>query len=145
MFIKKWNCEKNKKILLIIVLSFFCFFDFLKKGKIEESYNYHIRIIGGHSDHLGYLQSNSLYSSMFTSALKQATFVRIGPGLSGYIRFYEKKSTEFVEELLKLIFNTYVADVIQFVTPLFDYKNWVKKFEFDYSNRVFYDFFFFIK
>ena len=78
--------------------------------------------------------------SDFTSELSQMTFVRIGNKFIGFIKFYEKKSTDFVEEMLKVIFNTY--GVCQFVHLIRDQHNWVRKFEFDYSHCVFYDFFF---
>lgn len=70
------------------------------------------------------------------------TFVRVGIGLSGHVSFHERKTRDFVHELLRELFNTYTGSVGQFVDPLYDYNNWVQKFEFDHSNRIFHDFFF---
>ena len=123
------------------VLLIFCFFVFYLKGKVEKSTCFHVDVIGG-SDHIGYLQSNSLFMSNLTSDLSQMTFVRSGNKLTGYIKFHEKKSWYFVQKMVQVLFNTYAIDVHQVITLISDQQNWVRKFEYDYSQYVFYDFFF---
>ena len=80
--------------------------------------------------------------SNLTSDLSQMTFVRSGNKLTGYIKFHEKKSWYFVQKMVQVLFNTYAIDVRQVITLISDQQNWVRKFEYDYSQYVFYDFFF---
>ena len=100
-----------------------------------------VTIVGGFDNQLGYLQSNEIFSTCMTKDLKQMTFVKHGNRLIGHINFHKKKSNDFVSELVKEIFNTYFVTNYS-VYPLYDYHNWVQKFQFDFVNCIFYYFLF---
>lgn len=92
--------------------------------------HFHVQIYGDRVL-LGYLQTSRISSTRLTRDLKQITLRQErSDKLVGHIHFHKTKKEEFVNEVIKELFNTFGKIII--IHPLYDYVNWVQNFEYDH-------------